>query len=549
MRAPSSLLMLLCTAGLLSAGETWTSTEWQQRSEAWSRANGNSLPHWITPEEAGRLDDIGRTFSETPPPLLPPRSVAEFERMAAVMIRYPFGIPYSLIRDLADHHPLITIVSGSSQENSVRNLYSGQNVNLDNCSFLHAPTQSYWTRDYGPWFVQVDAEIAVVDFPYNRPRPGDDDIPIHLAAAWDLDLYGMDLIHAGGNWMSDGYGNAASSDLVLEENPGLDNEDVAQLVQDYLGVDTYHTIPDPNNTYIDHIDCWGKFLDVDKVLIREVSMSHAQYDEIEAVADYFAQAISGWNRPYEVVRVWTPNDEPYTNSIIVNGHVYVPLTGSSWDDEALETYVQALPGHEISGYTYGNNWYSTDALHCRTKGMADPGLLHLHHIPLPDTVQAGVELPVNVTITACSGAALIADSLALRWRVNEGDWERTPLVSGMDPDEWSGLLPGLPAGSELEYVLQAADESGRFDQAPFMGAADPHRCLVAGLPAPELRISAIGGMVTLEWDPVPGAQSYRVERSEQAWSGFVTVAEDWPSTEWSESQGEGACYRVTCLAP
>ena len=27
-------------------------------------------------------------------------------------------------------------------------------------------------------------------------------------------------------------------------------------MEDYYGIETYHVVPDPNNTYIDHIDCW-----------------------------------------------------------------------------------------------------------------------------------------------------------------------------------------------------------------------------------------------------------------------------------------------------
>ncbi len=509
------LLASLCLAPLLHAASStidFSSPEWEAHTNAWFDEHPASLPHWPTPEEAAGLYE-SRVFTETDPPLNP-RSIAEFERMAAVMIRYPFGIPYSLIQALADNHPLVTVVSGVSQENTVRSLYTSQGVNLDNCSFLHAPTNSYWTRDYGPWFVQNGTEIAVMDFPYNRPRPSDDEIPVELAAWWDLPLYGMNLSHTGGNWMSDGYGKAASSDLVMTENPGMSDAEVGQLVQDYLGVDTYHRLPDPNNTYIDHIDCWGKFLDVDKVLIRSVPMSHAQYDEIEAVADYFASSLCGWNRPYQVIRVYTPNNEPYTNSLIVNGHVYVPLMGGSWDDDALAVYEAALPGFEISGYTYSGNWYSTDALHCRTKGLADPGLLHLHHIPLADTLSGQSTLHFECTITACSAQSLIADSLALRWRMDAGEWQRSPLVEGPG-GSWTANIPA--SDGLLEYVIQAADASGRFEQHPFAGSADPHRVhlmnSLSGLEAPELQIEVQAGQVLLQWNAVPGAVSYRIERA------------------------------------
>ena len=46
---------------------------------------------------------------------------------------------------------------------------------------------------------------------------------------------------------------------------------------------------------------------------------------------------------------------------------------SSWDDDAIEVYQDALPDHEILGFTSsgGSSWQSTDALHCRVKGIPD----------------------------------------------------------------------------------------------------------------------------------------------------------------------------------
>ena len=46
---------------------------------------------------------------------------------------------------------------------------------------------------------------------------------------------------------------------------------------------------------------------------------------------------------------------------------------SSWDDEALAVYQEALPDYEILGFTSsgGSSWQSTDALHCRVKGIPD----------------------------------------------------------------------------------------------------------------------------------------------------------------------------------
>jgi len=538
-----ALALALVLARPVSAAGFPDADAWIRASRQWQERHPDSAPHWLTPEEAARRDEIGRTFTQTPPPVHPPREVAEFERMSAVLVRFPFGISVSLIAAMALETPVVTLVASTSQENTVRAQYTAAGIDPAMTSFIRTGTNSYWTRDYGPWFVQTGGEVAVVDFPYNRPRPADDDVPLAVAANLGLDVYGMPLIHTGGNWMTDGYGTAASSDLVVEENPGLTEAQIEGLVEDYLGVERYFTLPDPNNTYIDHIDCWGKFLAVDKVLIRQVPASHAQYDEIEAVADWFAQADCGWGRPYRVYRVYTPNNQPYTNSLILNGRVFVPVMNSSWDDEALAVYEEAMPGYEVLGFT--GSWESTDALHCRTKGIADPGLLHIHHVP-PDSAEAGTALHLEAVLTASSGQALLADSLRCWYRLDGGPWQSAPLQA--DQGSWACELvpphPGL-----LEYCLQAADASGRFEQHPFTGRADPHRVwLVAGEPlaTPQLAIQLAGSLVQLAWAPVPGATAYRVETRldlDAAWEVLGST----DGTAWTlPATGQGL-FRVVAL--
>ena len=163
--------------------------------------------------------------------------------------------------------------------------------------------------------------ISVVDFTYNRPRPNDNQAPNKESNYLQTPYFSSDIITAGGNYMTDGYGIAASSSLIYEEN-NLSTSQVNAQMEEYYGVHTYHVVDDPNNTYIDHIDCWGKYLSPHKVLIREVPSWHAQYDEIEEVADYFANTTTIYGELWEVYRVYTSSNQPYTNSLILNDKVF-----------------------------------------------------------------------------------------------------------------------------------------------------------------------------------------------------------------------------------
>ena len=415
-------------------------------------------------------------FVETDPPVGPIRNVAEFDQMQAVLVRYPFGVPVSVMKEIAMDLELITIVASSGQENTVRSIYEANGVNLDNCSFLQAPTNSWWVRDYRPWFVlDGNNKPGIMDFPYNRPRPNDNDIPAAVANYLEIDLYGMNILHTGGNYMTDGLGKSASTDLIIEENQNMNETDINDLFKKYLNIDNYYVMYDPLDDYIKHIDCWGKFLTPNKVIIGQVSESDYRYPDFEAAADFFANTISSYGVPYEVFRVFTPGNNlttPYTNSVIVNNKVLVPLSGSPWDDEAITAYENALPGYKIVGINY-NAWYNTDALHCRSKGVADLGMLYIDHMPVLGLKAYESNINLTADFTAYSGSDIYQDSVFLFYSVNGSDYE-TNLFEFEAQNNWNATITGLQPLDEVKYYIEITDVSGRKATHPFIGAADPH---------------------------------------------------------------------------
>ena len=423
-----------------------------------------------------------------------PRAIAEFEPMEGVLVRYPFGIPMSLIAEMSEDVVVTTIVANSSEQSTVQSQYSSNGVNLSNCNFIYAPSDSYWTRDFGPWYIQHGSsspEVGIVDPAYNRPRPNDDAIPSEMASFLGEDVFDLIVEHTGGNYMVDGMGVCASTNLVLTENTSMTQTQIEQEMENLLGITNYQLMDDPNGDYIEHIDCWGKFLDVDKILIRSVPSSHSQYDELEAVVNYYEAQTSSYGTPYEIYRVYTSYNEPYTNSLILNDKVLVPQMGTSNDAAAISAYQAAMPGYEVIGITNNtsNPWESTDALHCRTRGIADRNMIHIAHIPTSGIVPEGQNYPIEAEIIAFSGSNLSSGYPRVYYRVNSGSWNYTgmTLQSG---NTYQAVIPQQAAGSSIEYYIYAEDNSGEKRNHPFIGAADAHSFEVDGttLP-PELDVS------------------------------------------------------------
>jgi len=434
--------------------------------------NGKELPIGLSEEEKGKLHLIKEMGRETDPPPTPIRNIAEFEPMQGVLIRYPFGISTSIIKEMSEDVIVYCLVS-SGLQNSAYNSMNNAGVDMNNVEFIIGPTDSYWTRDYGPWWV-VDGnrDISVVDFTYNRPRPNDNQAPSKMSDYLNTPYFASDIITAGGNYMTDGYGISASSDLIFEEN-SMSDAQVLVTFEEYYGVHTYHAIDDPNNTYIDHIDCWGKYLSPHKVLIREVPTWHAQYDEIEEVADYFANTLTIYGKLWEVYRVYTGSNQPYTNSLILNNKVFVPIENNSYDDDALASYEEALPGYEIIGFT--GSWESTDALHCRAKGIPDLDMLQIFHNPIDDQDETQDNYNIYAIIDDLSDAGLVAEELKVFWWTDEmyESESITMTVCSQDiPDCYTASIPALSEDATIRYYIQALDETGRLETLPIAGYYD-----------------------------------------------------------------------------
>ncbi|MBP5205256.1 MAG: agmatine deiminase family protein [Bacteroidales bacterium] len=439
-----------------------------------------AFPYHATAEEQQMLKTWYKNVKDGPAPTAPVTAIAEFQPMGGVMVSYPLGIPVNLVSELSFITKVKVLVYPASDSNTVKTYFAASGVNMDNVSFWVINHDSYWTRDYGPWFI-IDGndQVGVVDFTYNRPaRPNDDAALVQVANLLQMQRYEMPMVHTGGNYMVDGYGTAASTTLLLEENPNQTSTSLQTMANQYLGINNYMLLDDPLGDYIEHIDCWGKFLDVDKVLIAKVPSSDPRYSDYEAVANTFANALTPWGNHYQVFRVNAPgrdNTTPFTNSLILNDHVFVPVAGTQYDNAAIAVYQQAMPGYTIVPIMQNNNrpWQNTDALHCRTHELADPEMLYIKHYPLLGEYDLPTATTIHAEIKALGGQSLVCDSLLVYYRVNGGTWQTTrlELVSG---GGFEASLTGLQAGDEVDYYLFAQDQSGRRECHPYIGAADPH---------------------------------------------------------------------------
>ncbi|MEZ4654356.1 MAG: agmatine deiminase family protein [Candidatus Eisenbacteria bacterium] len=435
------------------------------------------LPHQETQAEwdvwRGReaeLDALHHMRVADPPPLGPVRNCAEWEPLTGVLIRYPLGLPYELLRDMDDELTLHVVVSSGNLTAATNNL-TANGVDMAKVEFLVKPNDSIWTRDYGPWFVfDGNEQLTIIDHVYNRPaRPNDDLIPIYFGEQQGIPVIHHDMWHTGGNYMTDGAHISGSTRLVYNEAAsanGMTSAQVDQLMLDYYGVETYTVLDYIESGGIHHIDTWGKFLDEETVLIKDVWPTHGTYANLNQRAALLASLPSSTGRNYQVYRVYCYNigsNQPasYTNSLLANDRVYVPLFGNAtYDADALDVYRQAMPGYDVRGYVYGG-WLTDDALHCRAKGVMDRGMLRVEHTPVRDPQEGSVV--IQAKIVPHSGEALTVTDV--HYRQDGGAWN----VLAMAPaggDVYEAVIPAPGSLGDTDYYVQAEDGSGRREGMP-----------------------------------------------------------------------------------
>ena len=196
------------------------------------------------------------------------------------------------------------------------------------------------------------------------------------------------------------------------------------------------------------------------------------------MVEYFESLTSSYGTPYKIYRVETSggNSEGYINCTILNNKVLVPTSGTSNYAAALAAFEEAMPGYEVIGFRAGSDqWLSSDALHCRTKGIPDRGMLYVGHIPLHDTVsESGDGFSISATIIPYSNEALVDDSVVVYYSV-DGNNDFTPVtMSKVSGDTFNAVIPSQYESKEIAYYVHAEDQSGRSENHPYIGAPDAH---------------------------------------------------------------------------
>lgn len=345
----------------------------------------NPLPRGLAPHEIGLPIPAPDPFAERTPPAGAVATPSEYARNAGLIVSWGSfnDLLTAMVVGITTGDPdarAYVAVASSSQQSSAAATLSAAGAVMDRVEFVLYDTNTVWMRDYGPRFIVEDGRRAMVDHVYNRPRPADDAFPGHLASLWGEPLYDMPLIHGGGNFHLFSDGTGYMTELVLDENPSLDEADVAALYDDYQGlaVDVVDALPSSYDS-TQHIDMWMLPVGPKEVIVGQYAAADADaYAVTEGAVQHFqslgytVHRTPGWRSGG-----WYGAHYTYTNAVVFNEMVFTcSFSGYPTQNQAAQAVFEAaFPDHDIVPLDCSSVIQSAGALHCIVMHVPEAALL------------------------------------------------------------------------------------------------------------------------------------------------------------------------------
>ncbi len=333
------------------------------------------------------------------------RLPAEWEDHTATWLSWPHepsdwpgkfpAIPFvysEIVKIIAAFELVKIIVPNQHSADAVSHLLSENAANLNNITFILAPTNRSWIRDYGPLFLKdKHGNKTILNLGFNGWAKYDnfnfdDDIPKVVATKlnhpiWQPKHNNIQPILEGGSIDVDGQGTLLTTEECLlsktqERNPGFTKQDYETFFANYLGVKKVLWLGNGiagDDTH-GHVDDLARFIAPGKVIAMiEENKSDINYQplkdnlsRLQSMTDAQGNKLQVFELPMPAPIVFAGQRLPasYANFYIANGIVLVPTFNDPNDRIALNMLSQLFPTRKIVGIHCGDLVLGLGTLHC-----------------------------------------------------------------------------------------------------------------------------------------------------------------------------------------
>lgn len=492
-------------------------------------------------------------LTPTPAELVVP---GEFEESQSVLLRWTgnnssssFKKLYAeLIDAIQQEVPVWIMINNGSDSTGVISNLAAYGVTLTNYEFLIVPTNSIWTRDYGPWgFYYTDQDsLAMIDMQYYSSRPLDNAVPEFIAGYMGLDHYTSQIKHEGGNLMVDGFGHAFHTTSLFQNNANILGWTTEFTRQTHEELFRTSNVTEPTRLNCDggtgHIDMWSKLIDEETMIVTEYPSVVTASDKtiIEDNVALYEGETSVYGSPFNIVRLPMPladNGSFYTscnqidndargfvNGLFVNETLIIPIysnenspvVNQAYDEAALDLIREALPGYNVVGIDARALTPLGGAIHCIAMQIPADNPVRFFHPKVAGLQSARPNYHILAEITNRSGIA----NASCFWKIKgESIWNEIGLADSSGFYVGNISNPGFTAADTIVYYLDATANNGKNATKPivapegfysfffdenFNGGAD------CSIPQGLFTSNITNNSARLNWTPVPSATGYEI---------------------------------------
>jgi len=289
----------------------------------------------------------------------------------------------TMVEALQAHENVHLIVADERQRDHVAAQLKYHTIGLKNVDFYLIPTNDVWARDNGPIYVVNDqGKTALTDWSFNGwgqrfPYDLDDKVPAAIGTQTDIPVFKVPMVLEGGAVDVNGQGTflaTRSSIIDSYRNPGMGEGDIEAMLSKYLGVNHFIWLTGAGRGECDkwgdetdsHIDIVARFTDESTVVYNWTNnLSDPRYkmlakslEELQAATTESGKALTLVPLPLPEVHIaatmtdWrqsTLADAAYSNYLIANNVVLVPVYGHAHDEYALKIIAEQFPTREVIG--------------------------------------------------------------------------------------------------------------------------------------------------------------------------------------------------------
>ena len=448
----SSLLIVLIIAAHIAAG-------------------GNSIGN-KSHKKPEKIEPRSMIKVTPPPPAGETISPAEFSRAYGAYLSWETdSVLQIIVKDIAaevtkDDTLYMTVANG--EDALVTKYFTDNQINMDRVKFISTDTVdlSLWIRDFGPFYIYEDGLRAITNYYYWYEEY--DAFPQLIADEWGFNCYNGIVRFSGGNFMTDGNGIGFVGSVLLYENNTWSEDSIHKNLKQYLGLDSVVFIQSMQRDGTGHIDMAQKLLNDTLIIVGEYLNPGDGFGQNPQIINNNADSLSKRKnldgRSFNVVRIPMPpfyqqgTDmymPSYTNSLILNKKVLVPIYGdslASLDTVALNIYKELMPDYEVIGIMSADIIKSWGAVHCITKTHFHSNPMMVLHDPL-DTINV-IDTPL-VSFRLNPGFDTLSGKVFYK---PESGSSFTEVAAVLDKGIFSATLPLTT--ENFNYYIEGTAKSG-----------------------------------------------------------------------------------------